>query len=33
VTLRTYPGADHNGVMAAALPEILAWSADRMAGH
>lgn len=33
ITLRTYPGADHNTLMAAALPEILPWAADRMAGR
>lgn len=31
LTFRTYPGADHNGVMAAAQPEILSWAAERIA--
>lgn len=30
ITFRLYPGADHSGVLAAALPDILAWAADRM---
>lgn len=31
VTFRFYPGADHNGVMAAALPHLLAFAAERTA--
>ncbi|MCK2217095.1 lipase family protein [Actinomadura sp. ATCC 31491] len=30
VTFRFYQGADHNGVLAAALPDLLAWAADRL---
>jgi hypothetical protein len=29
LTFRTYPGTDHSGVMAAALPEILTWARTR----
>jgi fermentation-respiration switch protein FrsA (DUF1100 family) len=30
VTFRFYPGADHNSIEAAALPDLLAWAADRL---
>jgi hypothetical protein len=30
ITFRFYPGADHNGVMPAALPDLLAWAAERL---
>jgi fermentation-respiration switch protein FrsA (DUF1100 family) len=30
VTFRFYQGADHNGVLAAALPDLLAWAAARI---
>jgi acetyl esterase/lipase len=30
LTFKVYPGVDHNGLMAAAKAEILAWAADRM---
>lgn len=33
VELRTYPNADHSGVISAAKPDILRWIADRLAGR
>ena len=30
VTFRTYPGADHSGVLAAAFADLRAWAADQM---
>ncbi|MBT2227284.1 lipase family protein [Nonomuraea sp. NEAU-A123] len=30
VTFRFYPGVDHFGIAAAALPDLLAWAADRL---
>ena len=33
VTFRYYPGADHNGVLAAAQTDLLTWAAERFTGR
>jgi hypothetical protein len=33
VLLSEYPGADHSGVIAPAMPNILNWMRDRLAGR
>jgi len=32
VRLKTYAGADHSGVIAPSMPDVLAWMQDRLAG-